>query len=52
MVELIEYQLVEDSERVPSSGGVSGDPFVFVVKGGVFGFCIGECLLLMVNFCC
>ena len=23
-----------DSERVPSSGGVSGDPFGFVVKGG------------------
>ena len=46
MVELIEYQLVEDSERVPSSGGVSGDPFVFVVKGGEF------LVSALVNFCC
>ena len=51
MVELIEYQLGEDSERVPSSGGVSGDPFVFVVKGGeFFDVCIGE--FVLANFCC
>ena len=40
MFELIEFQLVSvglvgfDSGRVSSSGGVSGDPFGFVAKGG------------------